>query len=248
MTLLITNPPKITYLSSNRWEHGFPLSILNYPQLVSLFLASIRTPSPSFSSLEHHRQHQNVIRSHVFSLNKLRMHNFWYFLHNNIFFPMSNVEFIIVYFAKFAVSNNRGQAGEDWSECALFLPPCLLSASSSMGNQVKRVRQERSNGGSRQRRGREGVMRELALTCQCRGSRQLYHTLTTIRYIVAMLALFERLAMFRNLPLASHNSQLFKAIRVFGLFVSKNIFTGRLRFSQIVSYTIIFFTSEYYLK
>ena len=180
MTLLITNPPKITYLSSNRWEHGFPLSILNYPQLVSLFLASIRTPSPSFSSLEHHRQHQNVIRSHVFSLNKLRMHNFWYFLHNNIFFPMSNVEFIIVYFAKFAVFNNRGQAGEDWSECALFLPPCLLSASSSMGNQVKRVRQERSNGGSRQRRGREGVMRELALTCQCRGSRQRYHTLTVV--------------------------------------------------------------------
>ena len=180
MTLLITNPPKITYLSSNRWEHGFPLSILNYPQLVSLFLASIRTPSPSFSSLEHHRQHQNVIRSHVFSLNKLRMHNFWYFLHNNIFFPMSNVEFIIVYFAKFAVLNNRGPAGEDWSECALFLPPCLLSASSSMGNQVKRVRQERSNGGSRQRRGREGVMRELALTCHPVVSRQRYSSNRTL--------------------------------------------------------------------
>ena len=86
---------------------------------------------------------------------------------------------------------------------APFSCPGLLSASSSMGNQAKRGRRQEggSNRAGGNKHGRGGVMRELALTCQgC--------VPPTIPYN-AMLALYESLAMFRNLPLAS-GSQLFQ--------------------------------------
>ena len=86
---------------------------------------------------------------------------------------------------------------------APFSCPGLLSASSSMGNQAKRGRRQEggSNRAGGNKHGRGGVMRELALTCQGRVPPAIPYN--------AMLALYESLAMFRNLPLAS-GSQLFQ--------------------------------------
>ena len=95
------------------------------------------------------------------------------------------------------------QPAEDWSECALFLPRPPISQ--LLNGQSGKKRARRQEGGSKRaggnKHGRGGVMRELALTCQGRVP-------PTIPYN-AMLALYESLAMFRNLPLAS-GSQLFQ--------------------------------------
>ena len=58
-------------------------------------------------------------------------------------------------------------------------------------------------------------MRELALTCRPVVSRQPYNTLVLSRQPYShtlLIELYERIAMFRNLPLASAGSQLFQLI------------------------------------